>query len=94
MTADLIRDLKKKEAEVDAMKKREEWIKLALSQASRAGFVCSPSNPVEQEDTGLDEDANTADPKVAEMVLKFKQFRAQILVCELYELVGKGLSFV
>jgi hypothetical protein len=39
ITADLIRDLKAKEAEVDNMKNREVWMKAALSKASRSGFV-------------------------------------------------------
>lgn len=76
ITADLIRDLKAKEAEVDAMKIREVWMKVALSKASRSGFVYEDREASEG-DLGLHEDGR----KIAELVLNFKQFKAQIQVC-------------
>ena len=76
ITADLIRDLKAKEAEVDAMKIREIWMKVALSKASRSGFVYEDREASEG-DLGFHEDGR----KIAELVLNFKQFKAQIQVC-------------
>lgn len=76
ITADLIRDLKAKEAEMDAMKSREVWMKAALSKASRSGFVYEDRDSGDG-DLGLSGDQR----KVAELVLNFKQFKAQIQVC-------------
>ncbi len=39
ITADLIRDLKLKEAEMEEMKKRDAWLKAALTSATNAGFT-------------------------------------------------------
>lgn len=75
ITADLIRDLKAKEAEVDAMKIREIWMKAALSKASRSGFVYE-DREADEGNLGLHEE----DRKIAELVLNFKQFKAQIQV--------------
>ena len=75
ITADLIRDLKAREAEVDNMKNREVWMKAALSKASRSGFV------YEDRDSGEGElDLSGDDRKMAELVLNFKQFKAQMQV--------------
>ncbi|KAJ2989598.1 hypothetical protein NUW54_g8733 [Trametes sanguinea] len=43
VTADLIRDLKEKEAEVEALKKKEAWMKAALLKAERSGFIYAES---------------------------------------------------
>ena len=75
ITADLIRDLKAKESEVDAMRNREVWMKAALSKASRSGFVYEDREAGDG-DLSLMRD----EQKVAELVLSFKQFRAQIQV--------------
>jgi hypothetical protein len=75
ITADLIRDLKVKETEMDAMRNREAWMKAALSKALRSGFVYEDRDASEC-DLGLSGDAQ----KVADLVLNFKQFRAQIQV--------------
>jgi len=76
ITADLIRDLKVKESEVDALQNREIWMKAALLKASRSGFVYEDREAAEG-DLSLIRD----EQKVAELVLNFKQFRAQIQVC-------------
>ena len=77
ITADLIRDLKEKEAEMEAMKKREVWMKAALSKASRAGFVYADA-----EDLSLNaEDEDIDSRKVAEMVLNLKHLKAKLQVC-------------
>jgi hypothetical protein len=76
ITADLIRDLKAKETEMDVMRNREVWMKAALSQASRSGFV------YEDREAGEDHLSLSGDyPKVSELILNFKQFKAQIQAC-------------
>ena len=76
ITADLIRDLKTREAEIDTMKSRELWMKAALSKAARSGFVYEDKEAGEG-DLELNEDSR----EVAELVLNFKQFKASIQVC-------------
>lgn len=81
MSTDVIRDLKAKEAELEAMKKRELWMKEALLKATRSGFVYPDRDSSEAEALGLNGGAEeTSDQRVMEMALKFKQFRAQIQV--------------
>ena len=85
VTADLIRDLKAKEAEVEMMKKREAWMKETLTKASRAGFVYEDADSTEAEALGLGEgvagkeDAGS-ETRLRDMVVKFKQFRADVQV--------------
>ncbi|KAF7981180.1 hypothetical protein HWV62_34967 [Athelia sp. TMB] len=73
ITADLIRDLKTREAEIDTMKSRELWMKAALSKAARSGFIYEDKETAEG-DLELSEDSR----EVAELVLNFKQFKASI----------------
>lgn len=74
ITADLIRDLKAKEAEVEALKKREAWMKAALTKASRSGFVYPDGEAL-----GTDGDDDDIDSrKVADMVMNLKNFKAKI----------------
>lgn len=77
LTANLIRDLKEKEAEMEAMKKREAWMKAALAKASRSGFVYV-------DEDGLGTDAENDDDidsrRVAEMVINLKHVKAKIQV--------------
>ncbi|KAI0080361.1 hypothetical protein K474DRAFT_1658082 [Panus rudis PR-1116 ss-1] len=73
LAADLIRDLKEKEAEVEALKKRELWMRTALSRATRAGFVYA-----EHEDLGPNEDDDIDGRKVAEMVINLKHLKAKL----------------
>lgn len=76
ITADLIRDLKEKEGELEAMKKREAWMRAALAKASRSGFVHADG-----EDISPDTDDDDIDSrKVAEMVMSLKHFKAKIQV--------------
>ncbi|PSR76700.1 hypothetical protein PHLCEN_2v8297 [Hermanssonia centrifuga] len=76
ITADLIRDLKEKEAEIEAIKKRETWMKAALSKASRAGFIYADA-----EDLGSDaEDDDIDSRRVSEMVINLKHVKAKLQV--------------
>ncbi|KAG5651610.1 hypothetical protein H0H81_008070 [Sphagnurus paluster] len=68
-TADLIRDLKAKEAELEGAKKQMVWMKEVLAKASKAGFAYA--------DIELNEEHQGSEENV-EMAMKFKQFKAQI----------------
>jgi hypothetical protein len=75
VTTDLIRDLKVKDMEMEAVKKQMGWMKEALAKASRSGYIYadrdgSPVHNEREDDEG----------RSAEIVLKFKQFKAQIQV--------------
>lgn len=72
VTADLVRDLKAKEVEAEGLKRQMAWMKEALGKATRAGFVYT------ERDMSDVENGSSADN---ELVLKFKQFRAQMQVC-------------
>ncbi|OBZ78636.1 Tip elongation aberrant protein 1 [Grifola frondosa] len=75
ITADLIRDLKDKEAEMEGMKKKEAWMKATLIKASRSGFIYAQS---EEELTAHAEDDDFDGQKVADMVINFKQLKAKL----------------
>lgn len=79
ITADLIRDLKEKEGEMEAMKKREAWMKAALAKATRSGFIYPDEDMLDEESDDDDIDSR----KVADMVMNLKHFKAKIQVCPL-----------
>ena len=81
ITADLIRDLKDKEAEMESLKKREAWMKAALAKASRAGFVYADEG---QLDTDTENDDDVDSRRVSEMVLNLKHLKAKIQVCVVF----------
>ncbi|KAH9937238.1 uncharacterized protein B0H18DRAFT_1113097 [Fomitopsis serialis] len=75
VTADLIRDLKQKEAEMEAIKRREAWMRAALSKAARSGFMYDQS----EGDVLASADEDDIDgQKVAEMIVSFKQLHAKL----------------
>lgn len=74
VTADLLKDLKTKEAQLESMKKQTGWMKAALAQASRTGFVYSERDTSEAGDETEGEGSNNG------MLLKFKQLKAQLQV--------------
>lgn len=78
VTADLIRDLKIKEAELDEMKKREAWMKAALRGATNAGFVYpdADNDMGERSPTGDEPDVKG----LANMIMLLKQEHARIQV--------------
>lgn len=70
VTADLIRDLKARETELETLRRREAWMTATLARASRAGFIYVSG----------DEDQGPANeqPKVAEAVITLKQLHGRI----------------
>lgn len=80
VTADLIRDYKAKEMEVEMLRKREAWMKTALLKASRSGFVQVDEELFEAEDLKLGASASDEQSKMADMILNFKHFKTQIQV--------------
>jgi hypothetical protein len=80
VTADLIRDYKAKEMEVETLRRREAWMKAALSKASRSGFVQLDEEALEVEDLDLRDTTSEDQKKLADMVLNFKHFKTQMQV--------------
>jgi hypothetical protein len=75
VTAELIRDLKAREAELETLRRRGAWMMAMLAQASHAGFVYVNANPGD-EDRGLTDEQ----PKIAEAVITLKQLHGRIQV--------------
>lgn len=80
VTADLIRDYKAKEMEVEMLRKREAWMKMALLKALRLGFVQVDEEFFEAENWKLGASASDGQPKLADMILNFKHFKTQMQV--------------
>ncbi|KAG6336140.1 hypothetical protein ID866_2950 [Astraeus odoratus] len=78
VTADLIRDYKAKEMEVEVLRKREAWMKTALLKAHRNGFVQIDEESIEAEELGLKDAASDEQQKLADMILNFKHFKTQM----------------
>jgi hypothetical protein len=67
-----------KERDVEAMRHREAWMKATLAKAREAGFVHTEEG---QQDESASEDHSTpAGQRVPDMVLSYKQLRAQLQV--------------
>lgn len=75
VTTDLIRDVKARDAELEALRRREAWMKAALSQAMHAGFVYVNAN-LGDEDRGVADEQ----PKIAEAVISLKKLHGRIQV--------------
>ena len=75
VAADLIRDLKAKDVELDSVRKQMLWMKEALAKATRAGYV-----QTDREGTPDIADDDAKESRYTELALKFKQFRAQMQV--------------
>ncbi|KZV91323.1 hypothetical protein EXIGLDRAFT_615741 [Exidia glandulosa HHB12029] len=77
VAADLVRDLRTKEGELDGMRRREAWLRAALSRAKKEGFVLMDVDPEEGQEV-VEDYANEDMKRVSEAVLKLKQERAKI----------------
>ena len=79
VAADLLRDLKAKEVELEGAKKQLVWMKEGLGKASRAGYIFVDRDGIKEEGEG----------QSTELALRFKQFKAQIQVGSLnYDTFG------
>jgi hypothetical protein len=83
VTADLSRDLKARESELEALRRREAWMRAMLAQASHAGFIYVNANPGD-EDRGLTDEH----PKIAEAVITLKQLHGRIQVRSFFFFFG------
>ncbi|KAG7450113.1 uncharacterized protein BT62DRAFT_961698 [Guyanagaster necrorhizus] len=70
VTADLLRDLKTKELELEGVRRQMIWMKEALINASRSGYVYTDKDGSQLEDG--------VEGQNAELLLQFKQFKAQM----------------
>ena len=75
VAADLVRDLKAKDAELDSVRKQMVWMKEALAKATRAGYV-----QTDREGSPDIADNDAKESRYTELAVKFKQFRAQMQV--------------
>lgn len=92
VAADLVRDMRAKDAELETLRRRETWMKAALSKATKAGFVWPDHQQHDNEDIddlfgGLMSSPNSTSPdssgdvrKLAEIAIKLKQERAMLQV--------------
>lgn len=88
--------LKQKEGELEVAKRREAWMRVALLQASQAGFVWNTAElPVEGDEDIMKDMLNNANTvgstgesaKLADMIFSLKRDRARIQVMELNALL-------
>jgi len=75
VAADLLRDLKAKDVELDSVRRQMVWMKETLAKATRAGYV-----QTDREGSPDLADDGAKESRYAELALKFKQFRAQMQV--------------
>lgn len=82
VTADLIRDLKIKEAEVEELRKREAWMRAALRSATNAGFSHSEGElDLNDESDRRSPASDEPDVKgLASMIVRLKQEHAMVQV--------------
>ena len=79
VAADLLKDLKAKDMELDSLKRQMIWMREALSKASRAGYVqVDREGSPDLSLSGATEDKS--DGRYSELALKFKQFKSQVQV--------------
>jgi hypothetical protein len=79
VTADVMRDYKAKEVELDSVKRQSAWMREALAKAVKAGFA-TPSGEGAEGAMGVGPGEEGQDAKQTELVLRFKQFKAQTQV--------------
>ena len=93
VTADLVRDLKAKDVELDSVKRQMAWMKEVLARAAKAGFVPFvegvDSAGIALASLGVgEEEGQGQDAKQVELALRFKQFRAVVQVMSFLFLVS------
>lgn len=95
VTADLIRDLKMRESDLDAMRRRDVWMRAALRSAAKAGFVYNDLEAEGSEDGQPSPSGDEPDQKsLASMIMQLKQDRAKIQVCAVSFCLEEPLEFM
>ncbi|KAI0027318.1 hypothetical protein K488DRAFT_61970 [Vararia minispora EC-137] len=82
VAADLMREVKAKDAELAALKRRQEWMRAALAKAGRSGFIYADAGEEVPEGVLQEEDG---EPRVSEAVVNLKQLRARIQQASMVE---------
>ncbi|KIY51211.1 hypothetical protein FISHEDRAFT_37425, partial [Fistulina hepatica ATCC 64428] len=72
--AELLKDVKVKEVDLDALRRQLAWMKTALAHAARAGYVYADREADVVDDT----ETSAEDNRHAELALKFKQFKVHM----------------
>jgi len=78
VAADLVKDLKAKDFELDGLKRQMSWMKEALLKAAKAGYVLSDRQG--SPDLAIGGVSSLEGHDRAELLFKFKQFRADVQV--------------
>ena len=80
IAADLIREMRAKDAELETLRRRETWMRAALSKATKAGFSYNDVQTDDGEDLrGHEPESNDA-RKLLDMAFRLKQERAGLQV--------------
>lgn len=79
IAADLVRDVRAKDAELEQLRRREQWMRAALSKATKAGFSWNDLSIDEDELKDHDID-NAESRKLVDLAFKLKQERAALQV--------------
>jgi hypothetical protein len=95
VAADLVKDLKAKDMELDGLKRQMSWLKEALSKATKAGYVLSDrqGSPDLIFGGGVGGLEGSGDDR-AELLFKFKQFRAEVQVSRSQFIVMKTWKLI
>ena len=82
IAADLMRDLRSKDAELETLRRRETWMRAALSKASKAGFSWSdlPIDGGDGDDVRHETSSEDA-RRLVDLAFRLKQERATLQVC-------------
>ncbi|KAK2461614.1 hypothetical protein APHAL10511_006077 [Amanita phalloides] len=73
VAADLVKEIKSKDLEIESAKKQITWIKEALNKAVKMGYVYA-----QKEGSDIADTEDLTSNRSSEMVLKFKSYKAQI----------------
>ena len=80
VTADLLKEIKVKDTEMESAKKQIMWMKEALSKATKMGYVYAEREEIDSPSSS----EGVPGSEHAELVFKFKSFKAQIQVRSFY----------
>jgi len=91
VAADLVKDLKAKDFELDGLKRQMSWMKEALLKAAKAGYVLPDRQG--SPDLTIGGVSGLEGHDRAELLLKFKQFRADVQVRRFPSILNETLMF-